>query len=216
MSEEAAYYYLGEPSPSGQVPAQPVTPERLTRIADLPAELMSAAVALVSSSEQYALNRDLNYAQLAAGQAIVDLLAEVAGLTASRNYSRDIINDMTQEARDLEAALAAAEAERDEARGRVARLLAEVVAGAKPADTDWQSVHNDPKFGEFLRGMNAGREPFLRWVRWKAHEIGLAWPLPEAFFGYDHTNEDGTLGQYAAPEAQAAGEAGQEGGVQDG
>lgn len=34
--------------------------------------------------------------------AIVELLDEVDGLTASRNYGRDIINDMSLEAADLE------------------------------------------------------------------------------------------------------------------
>lgn len=88
-----------------KIPAQPVTPERLERIKAIPAELMSAAVALVCSSERYDLNRDLNFAQLGAGQAIIDLVAEVEGLTASRNYGRDIINDMTLEAYDLRATI---------------------------------------------------------------------------------------------------------------
>lgn len=90
-----------------KIPAQPVTPERLERIKAIPSELMSAAIALVCSSERYDLNRDLNYAQLAAGQAIIDLVAEVEGLTASRNYGRDIINDMTLEAYDFKASILA-------------------------------------------------------------------------------------------------------------
>jgi hypothetical protein len=38
---------------------------------------MQASVALVHSSERYDLNRELNLSQLAAGQAIIDLLARV-------------------------------------------------------------------------------------------------------------------------------------------
>jgi len=89
------------------IPAQPVTPERLERIKAIPNELMRASIALVHSSERYDLNRALNFAQLGAGQAIIDLVAEVEGLTASRNYGRDIINDMTLEAYDFKASILA-------------------------------------------------------------------------------------------------------------
>lgn len=105
------------------IPAQPVTPERLERIKAIPNELMSAAVALVHSSERYDLNRALNFAQLGAGQAIIDLVAEVEGLTASRNYGRDIINDMTLEAYDFKASMLA---ELKEAWGQ----------------GDWTNIHN--------------------------------------------------------------------------
>ena len=134
MSEQAVFYHLGEAGNGQKVPAQPTTPERLARIAEVPGELMNAAVALVHSSERYDLNRALNFAQLAAGQAIVDLLAEVEGLTASRQYGRDIINDMTLEARDREAALQAAQATVEQLQQQVAGLEGKLEQG-------WNLLH---------------------------------------------------------------------------
>lgn len=71
---------------------------------------------------------------------------------------------------------------------RAAGLLAEMVAGITPSGAE----STDKLFQQFLRGANSVHDTNLRWARWKAHEMGLTWPLPKADFLYGRTNEDGS------------------------
>ena len=63
--------------------------------------------------------------------AIVELLDEVEGLTASRNYGRDIINDMSLEAADYEKTI-------EKLQKEVYRLTDETLAQQRQIDKDYK------------------------------------------------------------------------------